>query len=91
MHPEQFIERNVAQILTEGGYSPEVVRTATQEALKTFRSTPCFGKGQAFGVCLAQAKKMAKLLQRKQRQQEREAKKVAKTKRSAPIMGVPHG
>ncbi|MGN4933546.1 hypothetical protein ACTFBW_06245 [Aeromonas rivipollensis] len=88
MHPELFIERNVAQILTAGGYSPDVVHSATQEALRTFRTTQCFAKGQAFAQCLAAAKKMAKLLQRKIRQQEKDAKKAAKPTRAK---GVTHG
>lgn len=88
MHPELFIERNVAQILTSGGYTPDVVHTATQEAVKHFRTTPCFAKGQAFAKCLAEAKKMAKLLQRKLRQQEKGAKKAAKPKR---VKKVSHG
>lgn len=45
MHPELFIERNVAQILTAGGYTPDVVHTATQAAQRHFRTTPCFAKG----------------------------------------------
>ncbi|RWT79909.1 hypothetical protein [Aeromonas caviae] len=88
MHPELFIERNVAQILTAGGYTPDVVHTATQVALRHFRTTPCFAKGQAFGKCLAEAKKMAKLLQRKLRQQEKDAKKAAKPTR---VKKVSHG
>ena len=88
MHPELFIERNVAQILTAGGYSPDVVHSATQEALRTFCTTPCFAKGQAFAQCLAAAKKMAKLLQRNIRQQEKDAKRAAKPKRKK---GVNHG
>ncbi|MEI4936856.1 hypothetical protein [Aeromonas caviae] len=82
MHPELFIERNVAQILTAGGYTPDVVHTATQEALRHFRTTPCFAK------CLAEGKKMAKLLQRKLRQQEKDAKKAAKPTR---VKKVSHG
>ena len=88
MHPELFIDRNVAKILTEEGYAPDVVHTATQEAVRTFRTTPCFAKGQAFTKCLAEAKKMAKLLQRKLRQQEKDAKKAAKPTR---VKGVSHG
>ncbi|MFQ2372807.1 hypothetical protein ACK306_14565 [Aeromonas caviae] len=65
-----------------------MVHTATQEALRHFRTTPCFAKGQAFGKCLAEAKKMAKLLQRKLRQQEKDAKKAAKPTR---VKKVSHG
>lgn len=85
MHPELFIERNVAQILTAGGYTPDVVHTATQAALRHFCTTPCFAKGQAFAKCLAEGKKMAKLLQR---QQEKDAKKAAKPTR---VKKVSHG
>ncbi len=88
MHPELFIESNVEKILTEGGYSPDVAHTASQEAVRTFRITPCFAKGQAFAQCLAAAKKMAKLLQRNIRQQEKDAKRAAKPKRKK---GVNHG
>jgi len=99
MLPELFIERNVAQILTAGGYTPDVVHTATQAALRHFRTTPCFAKGQAFATpcfakgqafakCLAEGKKMAKLLQCKLRQQERDAKKAAKPTR---LKKVSHG
>jgi hypothetical protein len=87
MHPELFIERNVAQILT-AVCTPDVVHTATQAALRHFRTTPCFAKGQAFAKCLAEGKKMAKLLQRKLRQQERDAKKTAKPTR---LKKVSHG
>lgn len=65
-----------------------MVHSATQEAVRHFRATPCFGKGQAFAKCLSEAKKMARLLQRKQRQQEQEIKKAAKQKRGK---GVSHG
>lgn len=85
MHPELFIERNVAQILTAGGYTPDVVHTSTQAALQHFRTTPCFAKGQAFAKCLVEGKKMAKLLQRKQ---EKDAKKAAQPKR---VKKVSHG
>ena len=88
MHPELFIESNVEKILTEGGYSPDVAHTASQEAVRTFRITPCFAKGQAFAQCLAEGKKMAKLLQRKLRQQEKDAKKAAKPTR---VKKVSHG
>lgn len=83
MHPELFIERNMAQILTAGGYTPDVVHTTTQAALRHFRTTPCFAKGQVFAKCLAEGKKMAKL-----RQQERDAKKAVKPTR---LKKVSHG
>lgn len=88
MHPEQFIERHVSLILTQGGYAPDVVHVATREAIKHFRTTPCFGKGQAFAKCLAQGKRMAKVLQRTLRQQEKAASKAAKP---AKRKGVSHG
>ena len=65
-----------------------MVHTATQAALRHFPTTPCFAKGQAFAKCLAEAKKMAKLLQRKLRQQEKDAKKAAKPTR---VKKVSHG
>ncbi len=45
-------------------------------------------RGQAFAKCLAEGKKMAKLLQRKLRQQEKDAKKAAKPTR---VKKVSHG
>ena len=81
MHPRAFIEHHVRQILSEGGYSCEAVHLAAQEALKYYDTTPTFKKGEVFPACLNAAKKVAKLVQKKQQRQ----------RAATPSKGATHG
>ena len=51
---------------------------ACKEAVSHYEKTPAFRKGAVFSECLRVAKRMAKLVQKKQRQQAREDKKKGK-------------
>ena len=79
MHPKEFIDRNVRQILLAAGFSDEATHLACKEAVSHYEKTPAFRKGAVFSECLRVAKRMAKLIQKKQRQQEKaESKKKGK-------------
>lgn len=78
MHPKDFIERNGRQILIDGGFSEDAVHLACKEAVSHYEKTTGFRKGAVFSDCLRIAKRMAKLVQKKQRQQERADSKKGK-------------
>ncbi|WP_323947055.1 hypothetical protein [Aeromonas caviae] len=79
MHPKEFIERNVRTILIADGFSDEATNLACKEAVSHYEKTPAFRKGAVFSECLRVAKRMAKLVQKRARQQERaESKKKGK-------------
>ncbi|MFM4963195.1 hypothetical protein ACEUBT_05485 [Aeromonas bivalvium] len=78
MHPKEFIELNVRRTLLADGYSDDATRLACKEAVSHYEKTPAFRKGAVFSECLRVAKRMAKLVQKKQRQQERADKKKGK-------------
>ena len=78
MHPKDFIERNVRLILVDGGFSEDAVRLAIQKAISHYEITTDFRKKAVFSECLRVAKRMAKLIQKKQRQQARAEKKNGK-------------
>lgn len=71
MHPKDFIERNVRQLLLDAGFADDVTHLACIEAVNHYLKTPVFRKGAVFSECLRVAKRMAKLVQKKQRQQAR--------------------
>ncbi len=78
MHPKEFIELNVRRTLLADGYSDDATRLASKEAVSHYEKTSAFRKGAVFSECLRVAKRMAKLVQKKQRQQERADKKKGK-------------
>lgn len=78
MHPREFIELNVRRLLLADGFSDDATRLACKEAVSHYEKTPVFRKGAVFSECLRVAKRMAKLVQKKQRQQAREDKKKGK-------------
>ncbi len=79
MNPKDFIERNVRLILVDDGFSGDAVRLAIQEAVSHYEVTTGFRKGAVFSECLRVGKRMAKLVQKMARQQERaESKKKGK-------------
>ena len=75
MHPKEFIDRHVRQLLLADGYSDEATHLAYKEAVSHYEKTSGFRKGAVFSECLRVAKRMAKLVQKKQRQQARADKK----------------
>ncbi|MFB2927599.1 hypothetical protein [Aeromonas hydrophila] len=78
MHPKEFIEQNVRRLLLADGFSNDATHLACKEAVSHYEKTPAFRKGAVFSECLRVAKRMAKLVQKKQRQQAREDKKKGK-------------
>lgn len=78
MHPKEFIERNVRTILIADGFSDEATNLACKEAVSHYEKTPVFRKGAVFSECLRVAKRMAKLVQKKLRMQERADKRKGK-------------
>jgi len=78
MHPKEFIELNVRRTLLADDFSDDATRLACKEAVSHYEKTPAFRKGAVFSECLRVAKRMAKLVQKKQRQQERADKKKGK-------------
>lgn len=78
MHPKEFIELNVRRILLADGFSDDATHLACKEATSHYEKTPAFRKGAVFSECLRVAKRMAKLIQKKQRQQARAEKKNGK-------------
>ncbi|MDX7783004.1 hypothetical protein SJR90_11715 [Aeromonas caviae] len=78
MHPKEFIERHVRKLLLADGFSAEATHLACKEAVSHYEKSSGFRKGTVFSECLRVAKRMAKLVQKKQRQQAREDKKKGK-------------
>lgn len=78
MHPREFIELNVRKLLLADGFSVEATHLACKEAVSHYEKSSGFRKGAVFSECLRVAKRMAKLVQKKQRQQAREDKKKGK-------------
>jgi hypothetical protein len=83
MHPREFIEHHVRQILIEGGHSSDAVQLGCREAMAYYDKTTTFQKGKVFDACLAVAKRMAKLAQKKQQRQPERA--------VTPSKGFAHG
>lgn len=78
MHPKDFIDRHVRVLLLTDGFSVEATNLACKEAVSHYEKSSGFLKGAVFSECLRVAKRMAKLVQRKQRQQARDEKKKGK-------------
>ena len=75
MHPKEFIEHHVRKLLLADGFSAEAAHLACKEAVSHYEKSSGFRKGAVFLECLRVAKRMAKLVQKKQRQQARADKK----------------
>jgi hypothetical protein len=61
MTPEKFIERNVARVLADEGFTASAIRVAVKDAVRVFRTSPNFSK------CLEEARRAAKKMTRPKR------------------------
>jgi len=66
MHPREFIEKNIKQLLIKDGFSNRAVQDGVKEALQHFDRTAIFPKGRVFDECFATAKKTAKQIKKQE-------------------------
>ena len=59
MHPREFIEKNIKQLLQKDGFSSQAINDGCADALIYFDRTAVFNKGKCFCDCFAVAKKTA--------------------------------
>ncbi|NOI20849.1 hypothetical protein F0223_21735 [Vibrio coralliilyticus] len=64
---EEFIYKNISQILSGEGYEQSEVRRASDFAIETYRTTASFGGrgGKCFDYCLSRARQLLSPVKKK--------------------------
>lgn len=63
MHPIEFIRRKIQLVLTEDGYSDNIVDKASSEGITYYRRASSFSPGKVFDECLDRAVEQANLME----------------------------
>ena len=89
MHPREFIEKNITQLLQKDGYVGVALREGVKASLRYFDNQPVFRPGKCFDDCLAVGKREAKSYKRLMDQQVKKAEQEAKSaaKQKQPVRG----